>query len=75
MKDFYVTPPDSTAVLSLDAYPNIRAIVKPLLIDLIHRQQPAIKINKEAAVRIILFQLHITRKLVALVYPFNYPLI
>ena len=50
MKDFYVTPPNSTYALSLQAYPDIQKIVKPLLIDLIQKQQPTIKINKKAAI-------------------------
>ena len=51
MKEFYVTPPDSTHTLSLQGYPATQAIVKSLLIDLIQEQQNKIKINKEAAVR------------------------
>ena len=51
MKDFYVTPPKSTHTLSLQAYPDIQKIIKPLLIDLIHKQQPDIIIQKEAVLR------------------------
>ena len=51
MREFYVTPPDSTHTLSLQGYPATQAIVKSLLIDLIQDQQPSITINKVAAVR------------------------
>ena len=51
MKAFYVTPPDSTHTLSLQGYPEIQQIIKPLLIDLIHKQQPTIKIKKQIAVK------------------------
>jgi len=49
MRSFYVTPPESTTTLSLQPYPDIQQIVKPLLIDLIHLQHPDIQILKESA--------------------------
>jgi hypothetical protein len=50
MNAFYVTPPKSTSTLSLQPYPEIQQIIKPLLIDLIHRQNSDIQIMEESAI-------------------------
>lgn len=49
MNAFYVTPPNSTSILSLQPYPEIQQIIKPLLIALIHRQNDNIRIMEESA--------------------------
>lgn len=49
MSAFYVIPPKSTSILSLHDYPQIKKIVIPLLVDLIHDQNPDIQILKKSA--------------------------
>ena len=62
MRAFYITPPQSTNTLDLQAYPEIQEIIKPLLIDLIHKQQPDIIIQKVAAVRDSSIPIHYGKK-------------
>jgi hypothetical protein len=50
MSAFYVTPPKSKSILSLHDYPQIKKIVIPLLVDLIHDQNSDIQILKESAI-------------------------
>jgi hypothetical protein len=51
MRAFYITPPESASVLSLQEYPEIQDIVKPLLLQLIQKQEPDIIIQQTAAER------------------------